>query len=437
MLKSLLTKNKVAKNAGWLIGEKIVQMILSLFVGTLTVRYLGPSNYGLINYASSLISFFMSLCTLGINSVIVKELLDHPDKQGEILGSSIGLRLISSSCSVILVVAVSFFLDYGQWETIVVVALSSLSLVFHSFDSINRWFQSQYNSKITALATLIAYIAISLYKIVLLVLNKSVMWFAFSASVEYIALAAVLLIAYRKCKGHKFSFSWSTGKSILSKSYHYILSGLMVSIYGHTDKLMLKHMLTDEQVGFYSISTALCSMWTFVLSAIIDSFYPEIVQAFNKDYDLFKKRNRQLYAIVFYVSTFVSLCFVVLGRFVICLLYGEAYLPATLPLKIVTWYTAFSYLGVARSPWMVCHNKQKYIKVMYIPAVIINIVLNYLLIPRIGAAGAALASLVTQIFTSILLPLLIKDLRPNAILMLEAITLKDFKDIFVKKKTLH
>ncbi|MBO5411743.1 MAG: flippase [Clostridia bacterium] len=418
-------KNKEVKNATWLIGGKVAQMLLSLFVGVLSARYLGPSNYGLISYANALIAFFMSLCTLGINSVIVKEFFDAPNEHGVILGSSIFFRVLSSSCSAILAISVSFILDYGEWETTVVVALCSISLIFHSFDTINYWFQAQHKSKVTAIAGFFAYAATAIYKIVLLILGKNVFWFAFATSVDYIALGIILIFAYKKHGGQKFSVSFKKGKAILSKSYHYILSGLMVAIYGHTDKLMLKMMLGEAEVGYYATATAICAMWTFVLYAIIDSMYPTIVKAFKQDQKLFEKRNRQLYAIVFYICVFVSLCFLLLGGFVVNILYGDEFMPATTPLKLVALYTAFSFLGVARNAWMVCNNKQKYLKFMYIPAIIINVVMNWLLIPSMGASGAALASLITQISTSIILPLFIKDLRPNARLMLEAIILKD------------
>lgn len=418
-------KAKESKNAMWLIGGKVIQMILSLFVGVISARYLGPANYGLVSYGTALTSFFMSFCTLGINSIIVKEFFDYPDEQGKALGSAIFMRLISSLCSSVLVICVSFILDYGDWETIVVVGLCSLSLVFHIFDTINHWFQSQYKSNISAIATLIAYVATSAYKVVLLILNKSVLWFAFASALDYIVLSIVLLAFYKKNNGPKFSVSWAKGKSLLGQSYHYILSGMMVAIYGHTDKLMLKQMLDEMSVGYYSTATAICGMWTFILAAIIDAMYPTIIKSFKEGKEAFDKKNRQLYAIVFYISVFVSVMFGLFGDIAIGILYGEAFKPAALPLKIVTWYTAFSYLGVARNAWMVCNQKQKYIKRLYIFAVIINVCLNYILIPVWGAAGAAFASLVTQMFTSIILPLFVKATRPNAILMLEAILLKD------------
>ncbi|MBR3805814.1 MAG: flippase [Clostridia bacterium] len=423
-------KAKESKNAIWLISGKIAQMILSLFVGVISARYLGPSNYGLISYGTAMVGFFMTFCNLGINSVIVKEFFDHPDEQGKTLGSAILMRIISSILSSVAVIAVSFFLDYGDWETIVIVALCSISLVFHAFDTLNYWFQSQYKSNVTAISIFLAYVATSVYKIVLLIFNKSVFWFAFASSVDYIVLSIILLIAYKMNNGQKMMFSFKSGKRILKKSYHYILAGMMTAIYGHTDKLMLKQMLGESEVGYYATAVAICSMWTFVLSAIIDAMYPTIIKSFKQTPELFDKKNRQLYAIVFYITVFVSVMFLIFGEFGIWLLYGEEYLPAATPLRIITWYTAFSYFGVARNAWMVCNEKQKYLKYMYVVAAVMNVVLNLIFIPLWGGAGAAFASLITQICTSIVLPYCIKDLRPNAKLMLEAIILKD---VFSKK----
>ncbi len=431
-MKLKFLSGKESKNAIWLISGKIAQMILSLFVGIISARYLGPSNYGLISYGAAFVGFFMSFCTLGINSIIVKDFLDNPDEQGKTLGSAILMRIISSVISSITVIAISCILDYGAWETVIIVALCSVSLVFNAFDTINYWFQSQYKSNVTAISLFLAYVATSIYKIILLILNKSVFWFAFASSVDHIVLSIILLIAYKIHNGQKLSFSFECGKRLLKKSYHYIFAGMMVAIYAQTDKLMLKQMLGETEVGYYATSVALCGMWTFVLTAIIDAMYPTIINSFKRSKELFEMKNRQLYAIVFYLTVFVSVFFLIFGDFAVELLYGEEYLPAATPLKVITWYTAFSYFGVARNAWMVCNEKQKYLKYMYIVAAISNVILNLVFIPLWGASGAALASLVTQILTSILLPYCIKDLRPNAVLMIEAIMLKG---ILYKKKS--
>ncbi len=419
-----MLKKIEAKNAAWIIAGKVSQMLISLVVSILSARYLGPDNYGLLHYGTAWVTFFCAFSNLGINSVIVKEFFDYPNEQGKTLGSALVLRFISGFLSTIVVVGCVCLINHNEKLTIAVVVLQSLSLIFHMFELINYWFQSRYQSKVTSIAMFIAYCAASGYKILLLVAGKDVRWFAFATSVEYIMMAIVLLISYKKNNGPSLSFSLDRAKSILKSSYHYILSSTMVAIYTQTDKVMLKEMLDEAQVGYYSIAAGVCGMWTFVLIAIIDSIYPTILKLNSDNQSAFERKNKQLYAIVFYLSCFVSVGFLILGDFAIKILYGADYAPAVDVLKIITWYTAFSYLGVARNAWIVSKGKQKYLKYMYLGAAILNVPLNALLIPMWGASGAAFASLITQIFTSIILPLCFKEMRPNAKLMLDAILLK-------------
>lgn len=424
MIQKLL-KSKVAKNASWLITGRVIQMVLSFFVGLLTARYLGPGNYGLISYAGTYTTFFASLCTLGINSIIVKNFIDYPEEEGMTLCTAIILRAASSIASLIAIVGISFIADKGEPITQMVVFLCGIGMVFQIFDTYNYWFQAKLQSKFSAIATLVAYISVSLYRIILLVLKKNVAWFALASSIDYAVLACFLAIAYKKNSGPIFHFSWTKAKQLLKESYNFILSGLMVSIYGSTDRFMLKQMIGEESVGYYATALTLCNMWVFVLSAIIDSLTPPIMQAHNENIDTYNKRNKQLYMIVFYISVFVSICFMIFGKLAIRILYGEAYIGAAMPLSIITWYTAFSYLGVARNAWIVCEHKQLYLKYLYLGAAITNVLINVVLIPRWGASGAAMASLLTQINTILVFPAFIKDLRPNVRLMIDAVLLKD------------
>lgn len=426
-LKAKYLSSKELKNAGWLISGRVIQMVLSFFISIFTARFLGPGNYGVINYASAYVAFFTSLCTLGINSVIIKDFAEHPQEQGKTIGTTLVLRGVSSALSTLMIIGIVGILDRGDRTTIIAAGLCATALVFQVFDTINYWFQARYQSKVTAMATLFAYLAISVYKIILLILQKNVLWFAFASSVDYIFLAMFLLAAYRKYDGPKLSFSWSKGKALLGQSYHYILSGMMVAIYMQTDKLMLKQMLDETSVGYYSLASSINTMWVFVLTAIIDSMFPTIISLYKTDRQAFEKKNRQLYAVIIYISIFVALVFVFFGKFMIRLLYGVEYLPAAVPLRIITWYTIFCYLGVARGAWIICENKQKYLKYMYVSAAVINILLNYFMIPVLGASGAALASLITQICTCILLPCCVRDLRPNVRLMLEGFLLKNIR----------
>ena len=203
-----------------------------------------------------------------------------------------------------------------------------------------------------------------------------------------------------------------------------MLSGMMVAIYTSTDKIMLKHLLDEAQVGFYSTALTLSNSWTFILAAINESLFPVILQSFGNA-EVFERKNKQLYSIIFYFSFSVALLVTILANPIVTLLYGAAYLPAAASLRIVTWNTAFSYLGSARDAWIISYKRQRYLIYLYAGSAVTNVVLNALLIPGLGASGAALASLVTQISTSVIFPALIPDLRPNVRLMLDAIRLTD------------
>ena len=426
-MKEKIKNNRVLSNISWILFGRIFYMFLNFIVGLLSARYLGPSHYGLIGYAAAYTTFFSSICSLGINSIIVKEFIDNPEKEGEIIGTTLILKLISSFLSLLTIVGITFLVDKGDKLVLFVVFLYSLSILFNIFETFKFWFQSKLQSKYVEISTTIAYIVMAIYKVVLLITGKSVEWFALSNSIEYIVIAILLYTVYKRKNGPKLKISLVKGKELLKSSYHFIISGLMIAVYNSTDKFMLKHMIGESEVGYYNVAVTLSSLCTFVLTAIITSLTPVIMEAYKKNYKNYIKKNKQLYAIIFYISVAFSIFISLFSNIIIIILYGDNYIPSILVLRILTWYTAFSYLGVARDPWIVCEKKQKYLKYIYIPCAICNIILNYLLIPPMGAAGAALASLLTQMATILVFPLFIKELRDNVFLIINALLLKNIK----------
>ena len=413
--------NLIRKNASWLIGGSMFNKMVSFFISLLTARYLGPSNYGLISYAAAYTTLFFSLCTLGINSIIVKEFVDNPEKEGEIMGTTLVLQGLSSSLSIIVIFLIVFFLNYGETLTLLVVVLCSLGLFFQMMDSLKYWFQYKLMSKYAAIATTVAYVISSTYKVILLLTEKNVIWFSIATSIDYLCVALVLLFFYKKNNGPKFVFSLLKSKQLLKKSCPFIITGLMISIYGATDKLMLKNLLDEASVGYYGIAISVSTAWVFVLGAIIDSYKPVIADLFNTDRKKYEEKNAQLYSIIFYCSIFVSIFMTILAPIGIRILYGESFLPAVNPTRICTWYVAFSYLGVARDIWIVCEGKQKKLPVIYAMSALTNVLLNAILIPLYQASGAAMASLLTQISTIVIYPLFIKDYQPNVKLILKSL----------------
>ncbi|MBQ3133434.1 MAG: flippase [Clostridia bacterium] len=425
-------KNKETKNAGWLIGEQVFQMLLSLVVGVLSARYLGPSNYGILNYTASFVSFFLSIATLGMEGVLVKKLICFPDEEGVYLGSSMLFRLISSLLSMMAVTLIVFVLKPHEPIYALITFLQSFQLLFRAIQILDSWFQRHLKSKFVSIGKMLAAIVVSGYKIYLLATQKSVIWFALSNGLTDLVIAVVLLWYYKRENGQRLNKQLKIGWGVLKESYHFILSGLMVAIYGQIDKIMIGQSMGDIDVGLYSVAVTISSMWVFIPTAIINSFRPKIMETKESgNEELYILRLQQLYTGVIWLCLFVSLFIAVLAEPIVYILYGAEYLGATSALRIVVWCDAFSMIGVARNIWILSENKNKYIKYLLGMGAIVNVVLNALMIPTIGINGAAIATLITQIVTSLIAPLFFKETRVHTFIVLEAFTLKWYR----KKKS--
>ncbi len=416
-----MNKNRVLKNASWIIGFQVVKSLLGLVISMLTARFLGPSNFGLINYAASIVAFVSPIMYLGLTGVLVQEIVNRPESEGKILGTAISLSFFSSLLCIGGVIAFVNIANKGERDTIIVCALYSILLIFQSLEMIVYWFQAKLLSKYSSIVSLIAYLLVSAYKIFLLTTKKSVYWFAVSNALDCMIIAVCLLIVYRKLGGQKLRFSFADAKRMLSKSRYYIISNMMITIFAQTDRIMLKLMIDDAATGYYSAAVTCAGMTGFIFSAIIDSFRPMIFDNKKTDERQYENNMCRLYSIIIYLSLLQSVVITVFSKLIIHILYGSAYDPSINALRLIVWYTTFSYLGSVRNIWILAEDKQKYLWIINLSGAAANVLLNYFLIPVMGIMGAALASLVTQIFTNVIIGFIIKPIRYNNTLMFRAL----------------
>ena len=416
-----MIKNKIVKNASWIIAGRIVQAVLNLLITMLTARFLGPANFGLIGYAASIVAFATPIMQLGITSILVQELILEPDKEGETLGTALVSCFISGLLSMAGVIAFTMIANYSESETIIVCALYSLTLLAQSLECITYWFQTHLLSKYTSIISLIAYIVVSAYKAYLLFANKEVHWFALSNALDFLLIGIASLIVYRKVGGSSFSFSMKSCKRMLHRGKYYILSGLMITAFSQTDRVMLKLMVDNSAAGFYSAAVTCAGMAGFVANAIIDSARPVIFESQKVSAESFEKNMIRLYSVVIYFALLQSIGITLLAKPIVYILYGQAY-GATIPaLRIVVWYTTFAYIGSVRNIWMLAKGKQHLIWKIDVSGALPNVVLNAILIPKFGVNGAAIASLATQMLANVVVVAAMKEVRPNITLMVKSL----------------
>lgn len=414
-------KNKTVINAGWIIACRLVQAVLALAVTFVSARYLGPANYGLVNYAESIVNFLRPVMQLGFNGILVKELVERPKEEGVTLGTALAMNVLSALVCMAGMISFVAAANFGQRDTLIVCSLYSIGLIFLALEMIQYWFQAHLKAKYASLTILAAYCIVAVYKLWLLITGKSICWFAIANSIDYMLIAVSLLAIYRKQGGQPLRFSLTRAREMLGKGKYYILSGLMVMIFAQTDKIMLKSIAGDAETGYYAAAVACTTMSNFVFVAIIDSARPSILKKLGKSKEGFEQGVSALYSIIIYLALAQCIGLTVLAGWIIPLLYGSSYVPAAEILRLAIWYTTFSYIGAVRDVWILGENKQHILWKINLCGALMNVALNAILIPIWGGLGAAAASLATQIFTNVILGFVVKPLRRNNVLILRSL----------------
>ena len=429
--------DKSFSNACWIIGCKLIKAVLTLVTTMITARYLGVSDFGVINYAAGLVAFVVPIMKLGIDSVLVHQIVEKPDAEGEIVGTSIVLNLISAFLCILGIGAFVCIANRGEEETIIVCVIYSVLLVFQAVEMLQYWFQAKLMSKYSSMAMLFAYIIVAASQILMIVFKVNIYWFALSYSIDYLFISLILLIAYAKKGTQKFKFSFKRAKELFSISKYYIVSSLLVTVFSQTDRIMLKLMIDSEATGIYSAAATCAGMTSFIFAAIIDSMRPVIFQvAKDEDKTLFHKRMTELYSVIIYFSLIQCVVITLLSPIIIKIMYGEEFAASVNALRIVVWFTTFSYLGSVRNVWMLAENKQKYLWIINLSGALGNVILNLILIPIMGLNGAAVASLCTQIFANVIIGYIVRPISFNNKLMVRGLNPKHIVDMVknIRKK---
>ena len=420
-----MERGNAIKNTGWLLAGSLARMVIQLAVGVISARYLGPTNYGTLNYVGSYISLFSIICELGLTITIVNEFVGKKDSDGTIIGSAVFMRSIAAAISTVLLVIITHITDPGDSVVFYVLIIRSLGLLFDSFNVINCWFQSKLQSKYTTIYELIAYIVSSAYKIIILIFHKNIFWFAAATTIDQLLIAVFYYYGFKTKSKSKISISLQVCKKLIKQGIPFIFSGIMVYIYGQTDRIMIGKMIDQTAVGFYSCAAQIGTMIGFIPMAIINSGKTLIMEQKSISEHGYNMRLRQTLAAVLWIMNFYAIFLMLFGKYVIWILYGKDYLNATAPLKVLIWSYGFSYVGTVRNIWLICEDKRKYATIFSAFGAFANITLNLLLIPILGIVGAALATLITQTITSLIAPSFFIQTRTFSKELVKALFLRD------------
>ena len=403
---------KYFANTSWLLGERALRIAVSLFVGIYVARYLGPERFGLLSYALSFVGIFVALATLGLDEVVVRELIKTPEQREKILGTSFLLKLVGTLL-MWAAILVAIPLTENDLQTNILIIIIAFGTVFLAFNVIDLNFQAKVKSKYVVHAQFVQLIISSIVKIILVVNEAPLIWFASVYSLDVIVLAMGLVFAYLYNGDNIFSWKWSfeTSKYLLHDSWPLILAGVVISVYMKIDQVMIKEMLGAKEVGLYAAAVKLSEAWYFIPMAIASSLFPAIINAKVYQKEVYYQRLQKLYDLMVWIAIAIALPTTFLSTLVVEFLYGKEYLGSSSVLIIHIWTAVFVFLGVASSKYLLAENFIKKTFYRTFIGALLNIIMNYYLIGIIGIQGAAISTLVSHFFAAYFYDILDKDLR--------------------------
>ena len=424
-LLSIYTKlKKYLHNTLWIMGDKITTLGVGFLVTVVIARYLGPEDFGIFSYAISVAALFSAAGHMGLSGLVVREIVKKPNERGVTLGTTLGLKFIGMALGYTLLLIYAMVYEGVSSIEFTVLAIAGAVLLFRPFDIIDFWFQAFVQARYVTFARLTGLAVSSALKLLFVFLGFSVVYFVAANLIQAIAIAIAFLFVYKiksSLKISEWGFSWSKAKELFSQGWVIYLGSIFAVIYLKVDQVMLRWFEGAEAVGIYAVAAQLSEAWYFVPGAIVASFFPKLIKLREDNPEQFKKRLQQLFDLLFILALGVAVVMTLLSEWIITLFFGTYYIDSASVLVIHIWAAIFIFMRAAFSKWILIENALVFSLITQGAGALVNVVLNYLLIPDFGVQGAAFATLISYAFASFFSLAIYSKTRPIFIMMLKSI----------------
>lgn len=400
---------RYAANSSWLMLERMVRLCTALIIGIWLARYLGPERFGLLSYAQSFVGIFACIAGLGLDGILIRELVKDETKRDELIGTAFGLKVIAS----VIVIGMIFLISSSvndSYENLLILIIACASF-FPAFEVADSYFQSKSLVKYTVFARFISVFIISFLKIVFILNEASLESFAILVVVESFVFSIGLIFYYFKdriytlggeTKRKIFVFSKRTAINLLNDSWPLILAGAASAINMRADQIILGNLLSKDVLGNYSAAVKIAEVWLMIPTILGISIYPALILAKKNSEEHYKKRVIQIVKIMSLFAIPVATLISISSNYIINILYGDEFTTAGKYLALYIWTGVPYLIFFVTNQVMLIENITKLSFYVALFSVCVNLILNFVFIPRYGGIGA----IMTTFFASYLSVLL-------------------------------
>jgi len=403
-----------------MMAEQMFRIIAGLLVGVWVARYLGPEQFGVFSYVLAFTAIFSGIAKLGLDGVLVRELVRHPEYCNVYLGTAFWLKMIGALITMSLIAAILPFTNNNAITNLYIFIIAT-GLIFQSYEVVEFYFQSQVLAKFISICKVIQLALSSAIKVYLVLANADLIYFVLVITFDAISLAVSYYIAY-KFKGKIAfynQFDLSVAKRLLKDSWPLIFSSLVVMIYMRIDQIMINGMMGDYEVGIYSAAVRVSEVLYFIPTLLAASLFPAILKAKNKNE--MNYRLSKLYGLLLWMAIILAVLISVKCDLIISVLFGANYSLSADVLLVHVWAMPFVYLLVASGRWFIAEGYTLLALYRNCFALLANIISNYYLISKYGVVGAAWSTLIAFALSALIFDLFTVKTRQQFFLKIKSL----------------
>ncbi len=402
---------KYFKNTSWLFFERILKMGIGFFVIIYLTRYLGPENFGLLSYSQSFVGVFTAFATLGIDVILVRELINNKQSNDTLIGTAIVMKLIASVIAIVIIVTINFFIE--DKEAVILTDIIAFTLLFQSINTLDTYFQANVISKFSAIVNFVAFIISSSIKLGLIFFEMELVYFAYSLLFDSLIIALGYLYIYIKQNRSliQLKYEQKIANYFIKSGWPLMMVALAAFLYTRTDQVMLKYLVGSEAVGNYAAAIKVSELFYFIPLLIAQSLFPKIVEMKQKSEEEYLNFLEKIYKLLVWSTVPVALGIFIFSDFIVSTLYGEQYKYASEVLSILAFAIIFNAIGIVTTKVLYVEHYEKKYLYRSILGMFVNIGLNFYFIPIYGIKGAAISTMITLFIIYYIYDILDKDLH--------------------------
>ncbi len=408
---------KIISNIGWIFFDKIFRLLVGMLVSVWIARYLGPDEFGILNYAVLFPTIFVSVAGFGLTNTLIVDFVsanNDPEKQHQLVQTGLLIKLVMGTLAYIASCSLNYVLNSEKTVLFQLINFTSLVLILQSSDVIETYFQSQTKAKTSVIIKLIAFAIASILRTYALIARESI-FFLIIINIVELSIAYILIIVIYQKKIASIFFNIRKNiklgfiQQLVIVAWPIMFTEFFVFVYMRVDQFMLEAMSTSKELGLYGAALRLSETWYFIAGAITTSFYPKIASSWHTNKEKFYNQYQDLLNVLTYISIALAAFVSIFAKQLIKLLYGQQFVEAGIILSIHIWAGIFVFTGIGTNSLMIIKNLQKFVLFKTIVGATLNIGLNLWLIPKYGALGASVATLIAYSIQAYVLNLLQKD----------------------------